>query len=85
MSQHVDALIVIHNDKLRSVYSDYAISNAFAKADDILASAARGIAEIITIEGYINVDFADVNTVMRNGGVAVMNTGHAKEIGRAHV
>ena len=78
MSQHVDALIVIHNDKLRSVYSDYAISNAFAKADDILASAARGIAEIITIEGYINVDFADVNTVMRNGGVAVMNTGHAK-------
>ena len=78
MSKYVDALLVIHNDKLRNIYPELDLNNAFAKADDVLTSAAKGIAEIITIDGPINVDFADVNTIMRNGGVAVMNTGYAE-------
>lgn len=78
MSQHVDAILVVNNEKLRQIYPDLELSNAFAKADDVLAEAAKGIAEIITIDGYINVDFADVNTIMKNGGVAIMNTGYAE-------
>lgn len=78
MSQHCDAILIINNEKLREIYPDLELSNAFAKADDILTQAAKGIAEIITVEGYINVDFADVNTIMRNGGVAVMNTGYGE-------
>lgn len=74
MKTNVDALIVISNDKLRELYGDLKLSEAFAKADSILLTAARGIAEIITMEGYVNVDFEDVNTVMRNSGVAIMGT-----------
>jgi cell division protein FtsZ len=65
------------------MYGDFPISQAFAKADDVLAIAARGIAEIITVHGYINVDFADVETVMRNSGVAIMGRGVAEGQGRA--
>jgi len=74
MKANVDALIVISNDKLRELYGDLKLSDAFAKADSILLTAARGIAEIITMEGYVNVDFEDVNTVMRESGVAIMGT-----------
>lgn len=78
MRHHVDALLIINNEKLREVHPDLKLSNAFSKADDVLTQAAKGIAEIITIKGHINVDFADVNTTMRNGGVAVMNSGYAE-------
>ena len=78
MSQHVDAILVVNNEKLRQIYPDLELSNAFAKADDVLAEAARGISEIITVDGYINVDFADVHTIMKDGGVAIMNTGYAE-------
>lgn len=77
LSEHVDALLVINNEKLRHIFSDLELSNAFAKADDVLTNAAKGIAEIITVPGYINTDFADVNTILRNGNVAIMNTGFA--------
>jgi len=75
INKHVDALLVINNEKLREIYPDLELANAFAKADDVLANAAKGIAEIITITGYVNVDFADVDTTMRDGGVAIMNSG----------
>ncbi len=77
LSRYVDAMLVIKNEELRRIYSDLSISNAFQKADDTLCSAAKSIAEIITVTGYINTDFADVNKIMRNGGVAIMNTGYA--------
>ena len=74
MKSNVDALIVISNDKLRELHGDLRLSDAFSRADNILTTAARGIAEIITMEGYVNVDFEDVNTVMRESGVAIMGT-----------
>ena len=74
MKANVDALIVISNDKLRELHGDLRLSDAFSRADNILTTAARGIAEIITMEGYVNVDFEDVNTVMRASGVAIMGT-----------
>jgi len=74
MKANVDALIVISNDKLRDLHGDLKLSDAFSRADNILTTAARGIAEIITMEGYVNVDFEDVNTVMRDSGVAIMGT-----------
>ena len=77
MSQYVDALLVINNEKLREIYPDLTLENAFAKADDVLTNAARGIAEIITVEGYINTDFADVYNIMKDGKLAIMNTGYA--------
>lgn len=77
LSEHVDALLVINNEKLKEIYPDLELSNAFAKADDVLTNAARSIAEIITETGYINTDFADVNTILKNGNVAIMNTGFA--------
>lgn len=77
LSRFVDAILVINNEKLRQIHSDFEISNAFAKADDILSNAAKAIAEIITVPGYVNTDFADVNTIMKNGKVAIMNTGFA--------
>ncbi len=73
----VDTLIVISNDKLNELFPDLSLRDAFGKADDILAIAAKGIAEIITKEGYVNVDFNDVDTVMRDSGVAVMGTATA--------
>ncbi len=77
MSRYVDALLVINNSKLIQAYPDHDLRQAFQAVDDVLAQAVKGIAEIITVEGYINVDFADVSTIMREGGVAVMNTGSA--------
>lgn len=75
IASNVDALLVINNERLRDIYSDLTMMNAFAKADDTLATAAKSIAEIITIHGYVNLDFADVNTTLKNGGVAIMSRG----------
>ncbi len=83
LKENVDALIVVSNDKLRDIYGDLKISEAFSKADDILTTAAKGIAEIITIRGYVNVDFEDVNTVMRTSGVAIMGRASASGENRA--
>lgn len=80
---HVDSLLVINNEKLREVYGDLPLSKAFARADDVLTIAAKGIAEIITVPGYVNVDFADVQTVMANSGVAIMGTGFSGGENRA--
>lgn len=77
MKKNVDTLIVISNDKLREIYGNLTLSNAFSKADDVIGTAAKGIAEIITVAGYVNVDFEDVNTVMKGSGVAIMGTGVA--------
>ena len=74
LRKNVDAMIVIGNDKLRDIHGDLVLSAAFAEADSILTVAAKGIAEIITVPGYVNVDFEDVNTVMRESGVAIMGT-----------
>lgn len=82
MSKHVDALLVINNERLRDVYSDLSVMNAFAKADDTLSVAAKSIAEIITIRGKINLDFNDVKTVLKDGGVALMSTGYGSGEGR---
>lgn len=75
LSKHVDSLLVINNSKLRDIYGNLGAVEALAKADDILKVATKGIAEIITKEGLINVDFADVKTVMQESGVALMGTG----------
>lgn len=83
IEKHVDSLLVINNEKIRSIYGDLRVSEAFSKADDILAIAAKGIAEIITVHGYINVDFADVETVMSDSGVAIMGSALASGEGRA--
>ena len=82
MSKHVDALLVINNERLRAIYPDYSVLNAFAKADDTLSIAARSIAEIITVHGLINLDFNDVRTVLKDGGVAIMSTGYGEGEGR---
>lgn len=83
LEQHVDSLLVINNEKIREIYGDLKLSEAFARADDVLATAAKGIAEIITVHGYINVDFADVETVMTNSGVAIMGSAMASGEDRA--
>lgn len=83
LSQHVDSLIVINNEKLREIYGDLKISEAFSNADNILTVAAKGIAEIITVHGHLNVDFADVQTVMSDSGVALMGSAQASGEGRA--
>ncbi len=74
METCVDSLLVINNERIREIYGDFPISKAFSKADDVLAIAAKGIAEIITCPGFINVDFEDVRTVMQNSGVAIMGS-----------
>ena len=79
----VDTLILISTDKLRDQYGDMKLSEAFRKADDVLTTAAKGIAEIITVPGYVNVDFEDVTTVMRDSGKAIMGSGKAEGEGRA--
>jgi cell division protein FtsZ len=83
MRSNVDALIVISNDKLRDMYGNLPLSEAFAHADNVLTTAAKGIAEIITVAGSVNVDFEDVNTVMRDSGVAIMGTAIAEGQDRA--
>lgn len=75
MSNNVDAILVVNNEKLCKIYPDLNLRNAFDKANEVLTIAAKGIAEIITVHGYMNVDFADVNTIMKDSGVAIMNTG----------
>ena len=76
MNKNVDALLVINNERLREIYQDFTVIKAFAKADDTLCNAARSIAEIITMHGIINLDFNDVSTVLKDGGVAIMSTGY---------
>lgn len=83
LKKNVDTLIVISNDKLRQIHGNLKLSEAFSEADDILSTAAKGIAEIITVPGYVNVDFEDVNTVMRGSGVAIMGTATAEGDDRA--
>lgn len=83
LKESVDSLLVIDNGKLSEIYGDLKLSTAFSKADDVLSTAAKGIAEIITLHGYINVDFEDVKTVMTDSGVAVMGSACAEGEGRA--
>lgn len=83
LEKFVDSLLVINNEKIRQIYGNLRLSEAFSRADDVLTVAARGIAEIITVHGFINVDFADVQTVMTNSGVAILGTGTAEGEGRA--
>ena len=78
ISKHVDALLVINNERLREIYPDLNVLSAFEKADDTLSVAARSIAEIITMHGIINLDFNDVCTVLKDGGVAIMSTGYGE-------
>lgn len=83
LKQNVDTLVIISNDKLRAIYGNLTLRDAFGHADNILTTAAKGIAEIITVAGYVNVDFEDVNTVMKDSGVAIMGTARAKGEHRA--
>ncbi len=83
ISKHVDSLLVINNERLREIYGDQSISQAFSKADNVLTVAAKGIAEIITKKGHVNVDFADVQTVMVESGVAIMGSAAAEGEDRA--
>ncbi|MBU2019129.1 MAG: cell division protein FtsZ [Bacteroidetes bacterium] len=83
--ENVDTLLVINNEKLREISGNLTIGNAFAQADDVLAIAAKGIAEVISVTGSINVDFNDVNTVMKNSGAAVMGSAQAEGDDRALV
>lgn len=83
LRKHVDTLLVISNEKLRDIYGNLTMSAAFAKADDVLSVAAKSIAEIITVSGHVNVDFADVRTVMTDGGNAIMGSAVASGEGRS--
>lgn len=83
LKDDVDALLIIHNEKLREIYGNLSLGDAFKKADDILMLAVKGIAEIITVHGYINVDFADVISVMTKGGIAFMGSATAHGFDRA--
>ncbi len=84
LKRNVDTVLVICNDKLREMYGNLKLGEAFSQADDILTIAAKGIAEIITVEGYVNVDFEDVRTVMTNSGVAIMGSASASGPNRAN-
>ncbi len=77
IEKYCDALLVVNNNRLIDVYPDLEFGNAFRKADDTLTTAAKSISDIINIQGYINLDFADVSTTLRNGGVALISTGSA--------
>jgi cell division protein FtsZ len=74
LRKYVDSFLVISNDRLRQIFGNLTMSSAFAQADNILTTAAKGIAEIITLPGYINVDFKDVRTVMKDSGVSIMGS-----------
>lgn len=82
IKRYVDALLVVNNNRLIDIYPDFNFFNAFKKADDTLTIAAKSISDIINIEGYMNLDFADVSTTLRNGGVALISTGQASGDGR---
>jgi len=83
LRENCDTVIVILNDKLREIFGNLSIGSAFAQADNILTTAAKGIAEIITLAGYVNVDFQDVRTVMHNAGAAVMGSAETRGENRA--
>lgn len=83
IKNYVDSLLIINNQRLREMYGDLQYSVGFSKADDVLATAAKGIAEIITLPGHVNVDFADVKAVMTDSGVAIMGSGIADGENRA--
>jgi cell division protein FtsZ len=83
LRQTCDTVLVILNDKLREIYGNLAIGQAFAQADNVLTTAAKSIAEIITLAGYVNVDFQDVRTVMHNAGAAVMGSAETRGEDRA--
>jgi cell division protein FtsZ len=83
LRKNVDSLIIICNDKLRQLFGNLKLSDAFSRADNVLTTAAKGIAEIITVPGYVNVDFEDVKTVMKDSGVAIMGIGIAEGENRA--
>ncbi|MBE9466943.1 MAG: cell division protein FtsZ [Bacteroidetes bacterium] len=83
LKEYVDSLLIINNEKLRQIYGNLPFSEAFSNADNVLTIAAKGIAEIITVSGNINVDFADVQTVMSNSGVALMGSAVAEGDDRA--
>lgn len=83
MREAVDTLLIINNDKLREMFGNLTLGNAFSQADDVLTTAAKGIAEVISVTGAINVDFNDVNTVMRDSGVAIMGSAAAEGENRA--
>lgn len=82
ISGNVDALLIINNERLRTIYQQLSVVEAFAKADDTLCNAAKSIAEIITMRGRINLDFNDVKTVLKDGGVAIMSSGYGSGEGR---
>ncbi len=83
LKKNVDSFLVISNDRLRQIFGNLTLGSAFAQADDILTTAAKGIAEIITLPGYINVDFKDVRTVMQDSGVSIMGSSAAEGENRA--
>lgn len=83
LKKYVDSYLVISNDRLREIFGNLTLGSAFGQADDILTTAAKGIAEIITVPGYINVDFKDVRTVMKDSGVAIMGSFAAEGEDRA--
>jgi cell division protein FtsZ len=83
MRANVDTLLIINNDRLREMYGNLSLGSAFTQADNVLAIAAKGIAEVISVTGLINVDFNDVNTVMKNSGVAIMGSSTAEGEHRA--
>ena len=83
LRQYVDSLLLINNENIQDIYGKLTLSEAFGKADDILATAAKSIAEVITRENTVNVDFADVQTVMRDSGIALMGSGRASGEDRA--
>ncbi|RLD69344.1 MAG: cell division protein FtsZ, partial [Bacteroidetes bacterium] len=83
INKYVDSLLVINNERLREIYGDLGVTEAFSKADNVLSVAAKGIAEIITKKGHVNVDFADVKTVMTESGVAILGSAQAEGEERA--
>ncbi len=83
LKKYVDSFLVISNDRLRQIFGNLTLGSAFAQADNILTTAAKGIAEIITLPGYINVDFKDVRTVMKDSGVSIMGSSSAEGDNRA--
>ncbi|MBQ7448247.1 MAG: cell division protein FtsZ [Paludibacteraceae bacterium] len=78
LAQSTDAILVINNEKLKLLFKDLDLPSAFTKADEVLCNAAKSIAEIITIKGYINIDFQDVSNTLKNGNMAIMNVGYGE-------
>ena len=79
LARNVDAILVINNEKLKLIYPDFDLPNAFKKSDEVVSNAAKSIAEIITVPGYINTDFQDVYNTLKGSGVAIMNVGRSAD------